>query len=95
MSTTISNGFDRAVRHRSPRPLPLPRPSLRAPCAPKHGQRKESAAVCAPADKKAPRRDPLTRLRQQLEQVEARIAALAASAHCSKQSLPPILSSTD
>jgi len=39
---------------------------------------KKSAAVGAPAEKKAPRRDPLTRLRQQLEQVEARIAALAA-----------------
>jgi ATP-binding cassette, subfamily F, member 3 len=32
----------------------------------------------APADKKPARRDPLTRLRQQLEQVEARIATLAA-----------------
>ena len=38
----------------------------------------KSAAVKAPAEKKAPRRDPLTRLRQQLEQVEVRIAALAA-----------------
>jgi ATP-binding cassette subfamily F protein 3 len=38
---------------------------------------KKSAAVRAPAERKAPRRDPLTRLRQQLEQVEARLAALA------------------
>jgi len=40
--------------------------------------RKKASAAKAPADKKAPRRDPLTRLRQQLEQVEARIAAVAA-----------------
>ena len=39
---------------------------------------KKSAAVKAPAGKQAPRRDPLTRLRQQLKQVEARIATLAA-----------------
>ena len=39
---------------------------------------RKSAAVKAPVEKKAPRRDPLTRLRQQLEQVEARIATLAA-----------------
>jgi len=39
---------------------------------------RKSAAVKAPVEKKAPRRDPLTRLRQQLELVEARIAALAA-----------------
>jgi ATP-binding cassette, subfamily F, member 3 len=32
----------------------------------------------APADKKGPRRDPLVRLRQQLEQVEGQIAAVAA-----------------
>jgi ATP-binding cassette, subfamily F, member 3 len=36
------------------------------------------AAPAKSAEKKAPRRDPLTKLRQQLEQVEARIAALAA-----------------
>jgi len=39
---------------------------------------KKSAAVRAPAERNAQRRDPLTRLRRQLEQVEARIAALAA-----------------
>jgi ATP-binding cassette subfamily F protein 3 len=39
---------------------------------------KKSPAVKAPAASKAQRRDPLTRLRRQLEQVEARIAALAA-----------------
>jgi len=39
---------------------------------------KNAAAAKPPAGKKAPRRDPLTRLRQQLEQVEARIATLAA-----------------
>jgi ATP-binding cassette, subfamily F, member 3 len=36
------------------------------------------AGARAAAGRKAPRRDPLTRLRQQLEQVEARIATLAA-----------------
>ncbi|HEY0799945.1 MAG TPA: ATP-binding cassette domain-containing protein [Steroidobacteraceae bacterium] len=36
------------------------------------------AATKASAARKAPRRDPLTKLRQQLEQVEARIAAVAA-----------------
>ncbi|MDP9008208.1 MAG: hypothetical protein M3N91_05790 [Pseudomonadota bacterium] len=39
---------------------------------------KKAAAAMAPAGKKSPRRDPLTRLRQQLEQVEARIAAVGA-----------------
>jgi ATP-binding cassette, subfamily F, member 3 len=39
---------------------------------------RKSTAVKAPVEQKAPRRDPLTRLRQQLEVVEARIAALAA-----------------
>jgi len=39
---------------------------------------KKSPAVEAPGASKAQRRDPLTRLRRQLEQVEARIAALAA-----------------
>jgi len=39
---------------------------------------KKASAAKAPADKKAPRRDPLTRLRQQLEQVEARIATVTA-----------------
>jgi ATP-binding cassette subfamily F protein 3 len=48
----------------------------RAPPAAPAGKR--AAAAEAPAEKKAPRRDPLTRLRQQLEQVEARIAAVAA-----------------
>jgi ATP-binding cassette subfamily F protein 3 len=38
----------------------------------------KSAAVSTPAERNAQRRDPLTRLRRQLEQVEARIAALAA-----------------
>jgi len=43
--------------------------------------RKASAktlAVKTPADKKGPRRDPLVRLRQQLEQVEGQIAAVTA-----------------
>jgi len=39
---------------------------------------KNATAAKVPAVMKAPRRDPLTRLRQQLEQVEARIATLAA-----------------
>jgi ATP-binding cassette subfamily F protein 3 len=39
---------------------------------------KKTSAAKAPADKKGPRRDPLTRLRQQLEQVEARIATVTA-----------------
>jgi ATP-binding cassette, subfamily F, member 3 len=52
-----------------------------------HGKAPGSAALSkttpgkagkAPADKKGPRRDPLTRLRQQLEQVEARIATVTA-----------------
>ena len=38
----------------------------------------KTPASGAPADKKAPRRDPLVRLRQQLEQVEGQIAAVAA-----------------
>jgi ATP-binding cassette, subfamily F, member 3 len=41
------------------------------------GGGKKAVAVAPSADKKPPRRDPLTRLRQQLEQVEARIATLA------------------
>jgi ATP-binding cassette subfamily F protein 3 len=36
------------------------------------------AAPAVPAAKQAPRRDPLIKLRRQLEQVEARIAAVAA-----------------
>jgi ATP-binding cassette subfamily F protein 3 len=39
---------------------------------------KKAASAKAPAETKAPRRDPLIRLRQQLDQVEVRIAALAA-----------------
>jgi ATP-binding cassette, subfamily F, member 3 len=39
---------------------------------------KTAAPAAASGRKKAPRRDPLTRLRQQLEQVEGRIAAIAA-----------------
>jgi ATP-binding cassette subfamily F protein 3 len=39
---------------------------------------KKAVAVEPSAEKKPPRRDPLTRLRQQLAQVEARIATLAA-----------------
>jgi ATP-binding cassette, subfamily F, member 3 len=42
------------------------------------GGGKKAAVPAAPAEKKAARRDPLGRLRQQLEQVETRIAALAA-----------------
>jgi ATP-binding cassette subfamily F protein 3 len=39
---------------------------------------KKTSPAKAPADKKGPRRDPLARLRQQLEQVEARIATVTA-----------------
>ncbi|HEY2144643.1 MAG TPA: hypothetical protein VGH12_01140, partial [Steroidobacteraceae bacterium] len=39
---------------------------------------KKNAAPRTPPEKQAPRRDPLARLRRQLEQVEARIATLAA-----------------
>jgi ATP-binding cassette subfamily F protein 3 len=39
---------------------------------------KRAAPANAPTEKKAPRRDPLTKLRQQLEQVEARIAVVTA-----------------
>ena len=39
---------------------------------------KKAPRSSAPADKKPPRRDPVAKLRQQLEQVEARIAAVAA-----------------
>jgi ATP-binding cassette subfamily F protein 3 len=39
---------------------------------------KKASPAKAPADKKGPRRDPLTRLRQQLGQVEARIATVTA-----------------
>jgi ATP-binding cassette subfamily F protein 3 len=57
-------------------PVSLPAPAR--PGAGNAARGKKAAAVAAPAEKKAPRRDPLIRLRQQLEQVEARIAALAA-----------------
>jgi ATP-binding cassette, subfamily F, member 3 len=39
---------------------------------------KKAPRTSAPAERKPPRRDPLAKLRQQLEQVEARIAAVAA-----------------
>jgi ATP-binding cassette, subfamily F, member 3 len=69
----------------APTPAPTPK-STRAPARAGTGKtpgnagagERKSAAVKARVEKKAPRRDPLTRLRQQLEQVEARIAALAA-----------------
>jgi ATP-binding cassette, subfamily F, member 3 len=46
--------------------------------APQRSSKGGAAAKKAPLERKATRRDPLARLRQQLEQVEARIAALAA-----------------
>jgi ATP-binding cassette, subfamily F, member 3 len=69
----------------APTPTPTPRPT-RTPArtATANGASghagaggKKSQAVKAPVEKKTQRRDPLTRLRQQLEQVEARLAALA------------------
>jgi len=49
-----------------------------APGADKPGVAAKKAPRTAPTAKKPPRRDPLAKLRQQLEQVEARIAAVAA-----------------
>ena len=46
--------------------------------APQRASRGGAAAKKAPLERKAARRDPLAKLRQQLEQVEARIAAVAA-----------------
>jgi len=46
--------------------------------APQRSSRGGAAAKKAPLERKAARRDPLAKLRQQLEQVEARIAAVAA-----------------
>jgi ATP-binding cassette, subfamily F, member 3 len=72
-------------RGKTPQSAPTPKP-MRAPARAGTAKSasgnagaggKKSAVVRAPAERKAPRRDPLTRLRQQLEQVEARLAALA------------------
>ena len=59
----------------APQAAPAAKATPAAKTAPKQGGK---AAAPAPAEKKTPRRDPLTKLRQQLEQVEARIAAVAA-----------------
>jgi ATP-binding cassette, subfamily F, member 3 len=69
--------YQQWLRSRGKTPQAAPA-ATRTPARAGMGSGRKSAAVKAPVEKKAPRRDPLTRLRQQLEQVEARIAALAA-----------------
>jgi len=59
--------------HRSAAPA-----DVAAKGAPQRSSRGGAAAKKAPFERKATRRDPLAKLRQQLEQVEARIAAVAA-----------------
>ncbi len=66
-STTISSGCDRAAMQRR-----------RPETAKRGGRSRQAPASQSPLERKAPRRDPLAKLRQQLEQVEARIAAVAA-----------------
>jgi ATP-binding cassette subfamily F protein 3 len=53
-------------------------PSAAGKVQPRKPDGRRAAAKKSPVEKKAPRRDPLAKLRQQLEQVEARIAAVAA-----------------
>jgi ATP-binding cassette, subfamily F, member 3 len=59
--------------HRSAAPA-----EVAAKGAPQRSSKGGAAAKKAPLERKATRRDPLAKLRQQLEQVEARIAAVAA-----------------
>ncbi len=68
--------YQQWLRSRGAVPPPAANPAAGKSAASKRAASRPQAAA-KPADKKTPRRDPLTRLRRQLVEVESRIAAIA------------------